>query len=211
MSLSPKEEVRRLYQDSADSYNRMMDQEIQLPMYAEVLDLLAAKFDGVAGSILDSSCGTGHMLELIGEKYDLGRQLIGVDLSTKMVELARKRLGDSATILEGDMGSLAEIEGASCACVISFFALHHVDLGGVQRCLAEWNRVLTSGGHLVLAAWEGEGIVDYGDSSNVVARRYLEAEIMHVANEKGFQIVEHSVKPVDGFDMDVVHLFATKV
>lgn len=211
MSMSSQDDVRRLYADSADWYNTMMDQEIRLPMYHDVLGKLSAKLDGVVGSIVDSSCGTGHMLERIGDEFELGgRQLIGVDLSTRMVELAQERLGDSATILEGDMGSMGQVTDASCACVISFFAIHHVDLERFQRCLAEWTRVLVSGGHLILAAWEGDGAVDYGASSDVVARRYREIEVVDGAKAAGFHVVSHSVKPVDDFDMDVVHLFATK-
>lgn len=212
MSLSSRDDVRRLYEDSADSYNKMMEQEIQLPMYHEVLGSLASKLDGVDGSIVDSSCGTGHMLERIRDGYESeGRHLIGVDLSPRMVELARQRLGDSATIHEGDMGSMDQLADASIACVISFFAIHHVDLDGLQRCLAEWNRVLVSGGHLVLAAWEGDGAVDYGGSSEVIARRYREDEVVHGVRAAGFKVVAHSVKPVDEIDMDVVHVFATKV
>lgn len=212
MSLSSRDDVRRLYEDSADSYNKMMEQEIQLPMYHEVLANLAAKLDGIDGSIVDSSCGTGHMLERIRDGYESGgRQLIGVDLSPRMVELARQRLGDSATIHEGDMGSMDQLADASSACVISFFAIHHVDLDGFQRCLAEWNRALVSGGHLALAAWEGVGAVDYGGSSEVVARRYREDEIVDAVDAAGLKVVAHSVKPVDEIDMDVVHVFATKV
>ena len=120
-------------------------------------------------------------------------------------------LRDSAKILEGDMGSMDQLADASSACVISFFAIHHVDLDGFRRCLAEWNRVLVSGGHLVLATWEGDGAVDYGESSDVVARRYREIEVVDGAEAAGFHSVSHSVKPVDDIDMDVVHLFATKV
>ena len=71
--------------------------------------------------------------------------------------------------------------------------------------------MLFSGGHLVLAAWEGVGAVDYGEASEVIARRYRVDEVVDAVNSAGFKIVTHSVKPVDEIDMDVVHLFATKV
>ena len=92
MSLSSSDEVRKLYEETADSYNEMMGQEIQLPIYAEVLENLATKLTSISGSILDSSCGTGHMLELIRDRYLQNRDLIGIDLSPKMVRLARNRL-----------------------------------------------------------------------------------------------------------------------
>ena len=212
MRVSSTDKVRHLYEESAHSYNEMMDQEIQLPIYREVLGNLAERLVGVNGSIVDSSCGTGHMLDRIRHDFaPVGRQLIGVDLSARMVEIARQRLGDSATVFEGDMAAMYRLPDAASACVISFFAIHHVDLDGLQRCLTEWNRVLASGGHLVLAAWEGVGAIDYGGSSDIVARRYQEDEMVDAANLAGFRIEAHFIRPVDGFDMDAVHLFATKV
>ena len=210
MSHSSSDEVRDLYEKSADSYNQMMDQEIKLPIYDEVLSSLASKLKTVAGSILDSSCGTGHMLERIRDTYLPGRELIGVDISPRMVEFARNRLGDSATTIEGDMGTMPQLPNDSCAAVLSFFAIHHVDLDGFQRCLGEWRRVLVSGGHLLLAAWEGEGEIDYGEVSDVVARRYREAEVVDAASSAGFRVATHMVKPVDDFDMDAIYVFATK-
>ena len=77
-------------------------------------------------------------------------------------------------------------------------------------CLDEWCRVLATGGHLFLAAWEGTGNIDYGGESDVVARRYREAEIVNAASRSGFQAVRHSVEPVDEIEMDAVHFVAAK-
>ncbi|MDB4778004.1 class I SAM-dependent methyltransferase [bacterium] len=210
MSLSSSDEVRDLYEGSADSYNQMMEQEILLPVYHEVLSNLASKLKTVAGSILDSSCGTGHMLERIRDEYLPGRELIGVDISPKMVAFSRNRLGESATVIESDMGKIPQQPNDSCAAVLSFFAIQHVDLEGFQRCLGEWKRVLVSGGHLLIAAWEGDGAVDYGEVSNVVAKRYRESEVVDAANSAGFSVTTHTVKPVEDFDMDAIYVFATK-
>ena len=40
MLLSSRDEVRNFYDDAADDYNNMMDEEIQLPLYGEVLSNL---------------------------------------------------------------------------------------------------------------------------------------------------------------------------
>lgn len=209
MDLSSSDKVRQLYEDSAAWYEQTMDKEIQLPVYDEVLADLATRLVDVDGAILDSSCGTGHMLELIRDRYLPERRLLGIDLSPKMVALARNRLGDSAAIFEDDMASCPAIERNSCAAVISFYAIHHVGSTGLEQCLAEWKRVLVLGGQLVLAAWEGKGNVEYGDQSDVVARRYTCSEIEAAAINAGFQILRCTVKPTDDFDMDTVHLVAT--
>ena len=211
MALSSQDEVRTFYAAAADSYNAMMDQEIQLPLYDTVLRELAEKLQGVAGAILDSSCGTGHMLERIKTSYAIDRALIGVDLSPRMVQIAQTRLGDSVTVFESDMGALAPISDGSCAAVISFFALHHVDLAAFARCLAEWHRVLEAGGHLLLATWEGAGAIDYGGTADMVTRRYREAEVIEVVAAANFDVTSHSVEPVEGMVMDAVYLFAAKI
>ena len=210
MSISPEDEVRGLYDTTAASYDAMMEQEIRLPLYDRVLSDLANAAQPVPGSILDSSCGSGHMLHRIANEYCPGRDLLGVDLSPEMVQISRGRLGESAKVFEGDMSSLPQVPDAACAAVISFFAIHHVDLAGFGMCLDEWCRVLAAGGHLFLAAWEGSGNIDYGGESDVVARRYQEAEIVNAVSRSGFQVVRHSVEPVDEMEMDAVHLVAAK-
>ena len=210
MSVSPEDKVRSLYDTTAGSYDAMMEQEIQLPLYDRVLSDLANAAQPVPGSILDTSCGSGHMLHRIAEEYCPKRDLLGIDLSPEMVNLSRRRLAESANVYEGDMSSLPQIPDAACAAVISFFAIHHVDLAGLGKCLDEWRRVLATGGHLFLAAWEGDGNIDYGDASDVIARRYKETEIVNATSRSGFQVVRYSVDPVDELEMDAVHLVAVK-
>lgn len=52
-----------------------------------------------------------------------------------------------------------------------FFALHHLDDEGVQVAFGEWHRILGPGGQVVVATWEGNGVIDYGDESDIVALR----------------------------------------
>lgn len=210
MSLSSPDDVRDHYEESADAYDQMMEQEIKLPIYDEVLSYLASKLDTLTGAVLDSSCGTGHMLEQIHEVYMPGRKLIGVDISPGMVELSQRRLGDSATVFEADMGSIPQLADDSCAAVLSFFAIHHVDQNAFQRCLGEWKRLLVPEGHLLIATWEGEGAIDYGGASDVVARRYRKVEVVDAVTSAGFGVTTHSVRSVDDFDMDAIHLFAIR-
>lgn len=210
MSVSPEDKVRALYDSTASTYDTMMDQEIHLPIYDRVLSDMANATRSVPGTILDSSCGSGHMLLRIAKDYCPGRALLGVDLSQEMVSISRRRLGGLAKVSACDMSSLPQIQDAACAVVISFFAIHHVDSAGLEKCLDEWCRVLETGGHLFLAAWEGNGNIDYGDESEVIARRFNEAEIVNAASSSGFHVARHFVEPVDEMEMDAVHLVAVK-
>lgn len=210
MKITSIEAVRKLYDESADSYNIMMDEEIDLPMYAEALGGLAERIANLDGAVLDSSCGSGHMLEQLKDRYAPGRHFHGVDLSPRMVAISQQRLGDAATITEGDMGELRHVLDDSCAAVLSYFALHHVDLEKMLTCFTEWHRVLKADGQLLVAAWEGEGCIDYSGQADVVAMRYRPDQVTKAARAVGFRIDSISIEAVLGMEMDAVYLAATK-
>jgi ubiquinone/menaquinone biosynthesis C-methylase UbiE len=210
MKVSPISQTCKLYEETADSYSAMMDEEIELPLYAETLGGLAACIGGLEGAILDTSCGSGHMLAKLRGIYTPGRKLLGVDLSPRMVEISRNRLGTGAEIIEGDMKQLAHVESGTCAAVLSFFALHHLDEADMRTAFAEWHRVARPGGQLLVATWEGDGPLDYGDQSDIVAMRYPEASVSEAARSAGFRIDRCEVEPVEGMGMDAVYLMATK-
>jgi len=210
MPLSSRDEVRAFYDDAADGYNQMMNEEIKHPLYDEVLSGLAERISSVDGPVLDTSCGSGHMLEKLRNEYTHQRRLVGLDISPKMVAIARERLGDTALVSQGDMRDLAKISDDACAAVISFFSLHHIGATEVAACFAQWHRVLMPTGQLVIAVWEGAGAIDYGEQSEMVTRRYKESELAEALNAVGFRIESHCVRPVEGFEMDAVHITATK-
>ena len=91
-ALSPAEDVQALYDESAEWYAEIMDAEIGLPLYADTLGRLAERIRSLPGPVLDTSCGPGHMLRLYHDKFDGERALVGMDLSPKMVSMARKAL-----------------------------------------------------------------------------------------------------------------------
>ena len=206
MKPSPINEIREMYDETADSYADMMDKEIGLPVYAEVLGRLQARIVNTSGALIDTACGSGHMLAMYHDRFEPQRSLVGVDLSPRMVAITRKRLSSGVRAIVGDMRDLYEIESCSAAAVINYFAIHHLDAGGVRESIHEWYRVLAPGGQLILAAWEGTGLIDYGDASNITAVRYTSAELSSMANDAGFEITRCAVDPVEDFPMDAVYL-----
>jgi len=142
--------------------------------------------------------------------YDRNRPLLGVDLSPRMVAIAGERLKSGGQVLVGDIRDLSNIDSASAAAVINFFAIHHLDPEGVHEAVKEWCRVLCCGGQLLVAAWEGAGTIDYGDGSDIVALRYTSTELCSCAQEVGFAVSRCVVESVEDFPMDAVHLECTK-
>ena len=210
MKPSNSTDVRDLYEGTADSYAAMMDQEIALPVYAEVLGRLQDRIAAMGGDLVDTACGSGHMLEMFRERFDKSRRILGVDLSPRMVAIASERLGTTGRVVEGDMRSLPMVESGSAAALLNFFAIHHLDRDGMLEALTEWHRVLGPGGQLVVAAWEGAGAIDYGEQSELVALRYTRDELRSRAEQAGFLVTRCKVEPVEDFPMDAVYLEAAK-
>ncbi len=210
MQTSSNEQVSKMYDDVSSSYNAMMATEIKLPIYNKVMTRLHDSITGLPGSIVDTSCGSGHMLVMYHEQFDQDRALIGVDLSPEMVAITSQRIGDYAKVVVSDMRELHLLENNSAAAVISFFALHHLDAAGIKAALTEWHRVLASGGQLVVAAWEGEGAIDYGDAASIVALRYTAEELAQWTVESGFVVTECDVEEVDEMPMDAIYLALAK-
>jgi ubiquinone/menaquinone biosynthesis C-methylase UbiE len=210
LKASPINDVREMYDDTADSYAQMMDTEIELPVYAEVLARLKTRIENTPGALIDTACGSGHMLSMYREHFEPLREIVGADLSPAMVAITQKRLGPDVRMLVGDMRDLPEIESCSAAAVLNYFAIHHLDAVGVRESLQEWFRILVAGGQLLLAAWEGTGLIDYGDASDIVAIRYTSAEIASMAKDAGFEITRCVADPVQDFYMDAVYLECAK-
>ena len=127
-----------------------------------------------------------------------------------MVDLASTKLGHDATVSCGDMRDMADIKPRSAAAVISLFALHHLDADGADRAIREWRRILRVGGQLLIGTWEGSGLIDYGGSTDIAARRYTGPELRSIVQQAGFIVNRCAVEPVGEMAMDAVYLEATR-
>jgi SAM-dependent methyltransferase len=85
--------VTRLYADDAELYDIAFDWDI-----SDEADWLAKRL--AAASILEPGCGSGRMLEALAMR---GIEVVGLDSSPAMVELARRRLGTPGQVVEADM------------------------------------------------------------------------------------------------------------
>ena len=109
----------------------------------------------VAGEhVLDVACGTGVLVAELARVVGPGGEVVGVDLSQAMVDVAnlREREPTSAPTRHErmDAQSLA-FPDASFDVVLCAFGLMYVP--DPERALAEMRRVLRPGGRVGLAAW----------------------------------------------------------
>lgn len=124
-------------QHAADGpYNAHYDRPSVLELVGEV----------VGKRLLDAGCGPGLYSE---ELLARGADLVAVDSSAAMVELARKRLGSRARILSADLSEPLPFADAEFDLIVSALVIHHLD--DRDACLREFFRVLRPGGHVVLS------------------------------------------------------------
>ncbi len=128
----------------------------------------------------------------------------------RQLKISRKKLGGNATIINGDMCDLSDIQTESAAAVLSFFAIHHINPTQILAAFKEWHRVLSKKGQLVIATWEGAGLIDYGDETDVIALRYRKDELTAWVIESGFSVDKCTVESVEEIPMNAVYLEATK-
>jgi SAM-dependent methyltransferase len=100
--------VTRLYTDDAELYDIAFDWDV-----SEEADWLVGRL-GNPASVLEPGCGSGRMLAAFADR---GIDVVGLDLSLRMVELARRRLGGKGEVLVADMTDFElgrSFDGAVC-------------------------------------------------------------------------------------------------
>jgi len=97
-------------------------------------------------NVLDVGCGTGTNLMLY---HKAGCNVFGIDLSTTMVEVAQKKLGDRAEIRLGDASKMPYSDD-SFDLVTGFFTLHEMPSQIRPAVISEMVRVIKHGGRILL-------------------------------------------------------------
>ncbi len=127
---------------------------------------------------VDLGCGTGLVLERLLGKAE---QVIGVDGSSRMLELSRRRLGDedSVSLRIGELDHLPLRDGeADFACIN--LVLHH--LSDPSSALREIFRVLKPGGTAFISDFDRHNQekmrTDYGDHWLGFSREKIEEMIL---------------------------------
>jgi SAM-dependent methyltransferase len=134
------------YEQLADAYAALVDTKGHNAYYERpaTLSLLP---DVRNLDVLDAACGPGRYAEWLA---DHGARVIAVDVSPRMLEHARRRVGAKARILQADLNQpLTFAEHASVDLVLCALALDYVR--DWQALFAEFARVLRGPGWLVFS------------------------------------------------------------
>ena len=97
--------------------------------------------------VLEVGCGAGPLTAWL---VDHGASVMATDISPEMAKLARRRIGDRATVLVADLGEpLSFAQDASFDLVVGSLVLHY--LRDWTPVLSEFRRVLTGDGVVVFS------------------------------------------------------------
>ena len=136
------------YDAVAEEYAERLFHELDYkPFDRELLDEVAARTTGV---ICDLGCGPGHVAGYLAER---GAEVIGVDLSAAMVDVARRRQPG----LRFEQGNMLDLGRRGWAAVVAMYSLIHIERAQVPTALASIHGALRPGGTLVVAVHGGEG------------------------------------------------------
>ncbi|MDT0268062.1 class I SAM-dependent methyltransferase [Streptomyces sp. DSM 44915] len=153
-----------------------------------VVDLAVEHGANTGGSLLDVGCGTGEHLRYLRKDFDV----VGIDLSQPMVDLAREKQPD-LEIHQGDMCDfdLGRTFDVICSMFSSIGYLSTVEQ--LNDAVASMARHLAPGGVLVVEPW-------------VVRERWTGGQLAHLTVERDDLVLQrmgqwHTEGPISKVDM----------
>jgi ubiquinone/menaquinone biosynthesis C-methylase UbiE len=186
-----KRKSQAYFDTSAAAYDQSSDMGIRPALLAGILEQLADFLQ--PDSILDVGCGTGELLFQLRSRTNTA--LAGLDLSSNMLEVARKKLDNNADLRQGDAESLPW-QARQFGLVLCTLSFHHYPQPA--QALAEMRRVLKPGGTLLLADITMPAIVNLILPLLSTGDRhfYSKAEISSLLSQAGFRAINW--QKVDG-------------
>ncbi|MFD0304279.1 class I SAM-dependent methyltransferase [Streptomyces sp. NPDC127119] len=132
--------------DATDYADETRNLLAELPPEQEVMALFAESVRAAGGGpVADVGCGPGR---ITAHLRDLGVDAFGIDLSPRMIEVARSE-HPGLRFEVGSMTHLALADGSLTA-LLSWYAIMHVPDEAIGEVLAGFHRVLRPGGLLLL-------------------------------------------------------------
>ena len=183
----------------AETYDVQPDNVVfalESPLFCELLGRVGIE----SKVVLDVGCGTGrHWSEILSRKP---AELCGVDPSPAMLEQLKRQYPGARTLcVEGD--HLSEIADASFDVIISTLALAHIR--DARSAIAEWSRVLRSGGVILITDFHPSAIRAGMKRTFAAGGRTIEiahyatdlGRLQGIATQSGLSVVSTSERAID--------------
>jgi len=164
---------------------------------------------GAGAKVCDAGCGPcGHVTRLLA---DADVDAMGVDLSPVCVALARQEQ-PGLRFEAMDMGRMTFADGAFQG-LVSYYALHYLPQSSLSGVIAEFTRVLASGGRLLLVVKQGtqDGWIDdpMGSGEKTYWREFQPAELVALAAANGFAEIQCEVRAALPDEIAVPRIYLT--
>ena len=177
--------------------------------YSKWLDLLASKLH-IGDKILDLGCGNGRAVKYV---IDKGFKGIGIDVSAKMLNLARKYV-PKGKFYKKEFTEIG-FKPKSIDAVMSFFALNHIPKTEFVKTMKICKKILTNDGLLLLGMVESKdkgGLFSgfYDKDMQLYGKGYTKKEISDILRKIGFKIIKIDVRHFKGkhFEEDDIFILA---
>ncbi len=205
--------TREAYDAAAPLYAQLFREELRdRPMDRAILGAFAEVVSASGGGrVADLGCGPGHITAYLDE---LGLAMFGVDASPAMIELARQACR-GLRFEVGSMGALDIADGVLGG-VLSRWSVIHTPPRELPGILAEFHRVLASGGHLLIgfsASDDPSHPTQVFDHAVAPAYRWWPDHLAATLRESGFAEVGRMVRqpqPTDRRQFQEIPLLARK-
>ncbi len=190
------EMVRVSYNGIADTYVGQRDRFASLPFLG-----LFARYLPARGTVLDVGCGGGLPVDAFLSEQ--GLRVHGLDLSDRMIALARENVPD-ASFEVGNMLDLTDGQ-FSVDGVVSFYAIFHTPRTHHQDLLKRFASFLPAGGALLITmgAAEWEGTEDFHGEQMIWSHYGAERNARFV-DSAGFEIVHDEIDRSGGEEHQVI-------
>jgi len=185
-----KVDVANSYDKVAHDYaEEFKDELTHKPFDRKMLELLVEKTNRL-GPYCDLGCGPG---QIAGFLHSLGVDVIGIDISTEMIEQA-KLLNPAIRFEQGNMLALERVADNSLGGIAAFYSLLHLSRESVVPALRELYRALRPGGVLLIALHIGSEVVHrdewFGKEVSLDFRFFETEEVKNNLLEAGFAVEE---------------------
>lgn len=162
-----KPSVRATYDAQADQYEAFIRTSFSW-LYIEkpAIDLYTSEFHQPETRVLEAGCGAGRVIEHLASKGINLSNIVGVDISARMLEYAKSAL-PGAKLLQSSLADLALRDGGFDLAT-SNMVFHHLDNKEASSALTEIHRNLKAGGTVFIVDTDPARIVgtDDPDSQN---------------------------------------------
>jgi SAM-dependent methyltransferase len=152
-----------------------------------------------AGPVADLGCGPGRVTAHL---RDLGLTAFGVDLSPEMVAVAR-RAHPGLRFDEGSMTAL-DLADDAVAGIVAWYSIIHTPSERLPVVFAEFHRVLSPGGHLLLAFQAGDEPVHleqaYGHAVSLDVYRRSPEQVARLLGQAGLVAHAQLIREPEGFE-----------